>query len=167
MTGKPRSTDFIHQPRKDRMYEEHAQDPYLERGKPKGPATCPHCGVVFHNGRWQWGEPVADAHPHTCPACRRIQEHVPAGMLRITGEFLASHREEITHLIHNLEAKEKAEHPLERIMDINEEADALVVRYTGSHLARATGEALQHAYKGELDYQHTDKDDLFRVNWSR
>ena len=167
MTGKPRSTDFIHQPRKGRMYEQHVQDPYQARGKPKEPVTCPQCGVIFHHGRWQWGEAATNARPHTCPACQRIKDHVPAGMLKISGEFFASHREEVWHLIRNLESREKAERPLERIIDISDESDALVIHFTGSHLTRATGEALQHAYQGELEYRHTDKDDLFRVNWSR
>jgi len=167
MAGKHRSTDFIHQPRRDRIYPPHVEDSYQARGNPKEPAACPQCGVILHNGRWQWGDVVSDAKPHTCPACQRINDHVPAGMLRISGEFITSHWDEVTHLIHNLESREKAGHPLERIIDINDESDALVVHFTGSHLTRATGEALRNAYQGELNYQYTDKDDLFRVNWSR
>lgn len=167
MTGHRKPDDHIHQPRRDRMFEEHVQDPYQARGKPPEPCVCPDCGVLFHKGRWQWGDAPADAQAHRCPACQRSHDRVPAGILTLSGDFFDAHREEILHLIHNQEAKEKAEHPLERIMDSREEGDALVVTYTGIHLCRGTGEALHHAYQGELDFQHTDKDDVLRVSWQR
>ena len=167
MTGRHKKDDPSHQPRRDRMYEEHVQDPYQSRGKPPEPCVCPDCGVLFHKGRWQWGEAPADAHPHRCPACQRCHDRVPASILTLSGDFFAEHRDEIMNLIHNHETKEKADRPLERIMDSSEEGGELVIRFTGAHLARGTGEALHHAYQGELDYQHTDKDDVMRVTWRR
>lgn len=167
MTGRHKSSDHIHQPRRDSMFEERIQDPYLSRGKLTEPTVCPDCSAVYHHGRWQWSETPDGAHEHRCPACQRTHDHMPAGTLTVGGDFFAQHHEEIMHLIHNLETKEKAEHPLERIMDSTEKPGELVLNFTGQHLARATGEALHHAYHGELAYQYTEKDDVMQVSWSR
>ena len=167
MTGRHKSQDFTHQPRRDSMYEERNHDPYLVRGKYKEPTVCPDCQAIFHKGRWQWGEAPDDAHPHRCPACARIHDRVPAGFLTLAGAFFAGHRDEILHLLHNHEAKEKAAHPLERIMGIEEQAQGTVVSFTGNHLARGSGEALRHAYQGDLHIDYNDKDGQIRVRWSR
>lgn len=167
MTGPRKRTDTSHQPRRDRMDEERVSDPYRARGKWPEPTTCPECGVIFHEGRWQWGTAQPGAAQHLCPACQRIHDRVPAGQLTLSGQFFAEHHEEILHLVHNAESKERAEHPLERIMDIKEEADHTVVTFTDRHLVHGIGEALHHAYHGELDSHYTDEDDLLRVAWSR
>ncbi|MDF2781538.1 MAG: ATPase, partial [Geminicoccaceae bacterium] len=39
-------------------------------------------------------------------------------------------------------------------MDIEERDGALVVRTTDIHLPRRIGEALHHAYRGELDFHY-------------
>jgi len=150
------------------MYEEQVQDPYyMSRSKLAEPIVCPDCTAVYHGGRWQWVESPSDAHEHRCPACQRTHDHAPAGALTVGGEFFATHHKEILHLIQNLETMEKAGHPLERIMDLNEEAGELVIHFTSQHLTRATGQALGHAYHGELAFQLTDKDDIMLVRWSR
>jgi hypothetical protein len=69
--------------------------------------------------------------------------------------------------VRNVEAKARAEHALERIMDIEDEADRTVITFTDSHLTHGVGEALRHAYQGELDSRYTDEDGLMRVAWSR
>lgn len=169
MTGRHKSGDYVHQPRRDRMYEAHVQDPYQAREKPPEPTACPDCGLVFHHGRWQWGDAPADAHAHRCPACSRIHDRVPAGILTLGGEFFAAHRDEIMHLVRNSEAREKAEHPLERIMGIEdrEVESGVVITYTGIHLTKGTAEALHAAYQGELDYQYTDRDGVLHISWQR
>jgi hypothetical protein len=167
MTGRKNRSDYSHQPRRDRMDAERVSDPYRARGKWPEPSTCPGCGAIFHHGHWQWGTAAADAAQHLCPACRRIRDRVPAGQLTLSGPFFAQHREEILHLVRNAETKAKAEHPLERIMDMKDEADRTVVTFTDSHLTHGIGEALRHAYHGELDSRYTDEGDLLRVTWSR
>jgi hypothetical protein len=52
-------------------------------------------------------------------------------------------------------------------MAIQADGRGVVVTTTGAHLARRIGDALQHAYKGELDYRYNKADNLLRVNWSR
>jgi len=47
-----------------------------------------------------------------------------------------------------------AEHPLKRIMAVEEKDGAMLVTTTDIHLARGIGEALHHAYQGELQYHY-------------
>ena len=167
MTGRHKHTDVTHQPRRDSMYEERVHDPYQARGKYHEPTVCPDCGAVFHQGRWRWGSAPEGSHSHRCPACARLHDRMPAGVLTLQGEFFDAHRTEIMHLIQHQEATEKPEHPLERIMAIDDTEQGSTVSFTGVHLARRAGEALHHAYQGELDIGFNDKDDLFRMRWSR
>lgn len=167
MTGRKKTTDHIHQPRRDRMDAERVSDPYRARGKWPEPSTCPGCGAIFHHGHWSWGAPAPGAAQHLCPACQRVRDRVPAGQLTLSGKFFAEHRDEILHLVRNAEAKAKAEHPLERIIDIKDEAGRTVVTFTDAHLVHGVGEALRHAYQGVLDSHFTDEGDLVRVAWSR
>lgn len=167
MTGPHKHSDPTHQPRRDRMYEEHVQDPYLSRGKPPEPSACPDCGAVFHKGRWQWGEKPDNAHAHRCPACSRIHDRVPAGELILEGDFFAGHREEITHLIRHIETKEKGEHPLERIMDARDEGGRHIVTFTSQHITRGAGDAVHHAYQGKLEIRASEKDGMLRITWRR
>lgn len=162
---KPRREHSSHRQTQVMTTPDH--DPYKEKGKPAGHAVCPDCGAVFDRGRWHWGERRAEAKEHRCPACQRIKGKLPAGYLRIEGPFATSHRADLLKLMRNHEAHAKAEHALERIMAIEEHADHLVVTTTDVHLARGLGDALHHAYQGELDTHYNDAEALVRVSWRR
>lgn len=161
----------MQQPRRDSVYEPHVRDPYIERGKWSEPTVCPDCGAIFQQGRWQWGAATPGAESHRCPACSRIHDRVPAGMLTLSGAFFQAHRDEIINLIRNHEAQEKAEHPLERIMAIEDGTDdaegETVITFTGRHLTLGTGSAIHKAYEGDFDYQFTDRDAMLRARWQR
>jgi NMD protein affecting ribosome stability and mRNA decay len=167
MTGRRTHPDPSHQPRRDRIEAAHVTDPYRARGKWKEPTTCPGCGAIYQQGRWQWGAGDARAEQHLCPACQRVRDRVPAGQLTLSGRFFAEHHDEILHLVRHTEEKARAEHPLERIMDVADEGTRAVVTFTDAHLVHGVGEALHHAYHGELDSHYTDEGDLLRVSWSR
>ncbi len=153
--------------RRDRLILEERHDTYQERGKWPEATACRECGAVFLEGRWSWRKATANAHTIVCPACQRIQDAFPAGHLELRGEFFVSHREEINNLIRNLETQEKEEHPMERIMAISTEGDHATVTTTGIHLARRIGEALKHAYQGELGFTYGDAEKSIRVAWCR
>ena len=52
-------------------------------------------------------------------------------------------------------------------MSIENTPDGLVVSTTDSHLPRQIGEALKHAYHGELDIHYGEGEDSVRVNWTK
>ena len=159
--------DGYHQiQRHDGIFQERVHDAYKIKGKLLEPTVCPQCGAVFHAGRWQWMQAPANAHKVTCPACHRMHDHYPAGFLTLQGTFFLAHRDEIMRLARNHEADERAEHPLNRIMDVEEKDGATVVTTTDIHLARGIGEALHHAYQGELSYHYNPEQNLLRVSWS-
>jgi len=153
--------------RHDRLLQEAVHDTYKTKGKLPEPTVCPDCGAVFHTGRWQWLDKPKDAHQASCPACHRVRDRFPAGYVSLAGEFLAKHEAEILQLIRHRETREKTEHPLQRIMAIEKTEQGTVVTTTDIHLARGIGEALHHAYQGELEFHYNPEQNLLRVNWSR
>ena len=152
---------------RDRQIQETVHDPYQERHKPAEPAVCPNCAVVFEHGRWQWLPRPAAAQEHLCPACRRVHDAYPAGYVTLSGGFLDEHRTELMQLVHNEETRAKQEHPLERIMQVAQDGGNTLVTTTDVHLARRIGEALHHAYQGDLDIKYSKDEYLVRVSWSR
>lgn len=153
---------------KSHLIEEHRHDPYRARGKLKEPTVCPQCAAVFRGGRWQWAAVApADAAESICPACHRINDRYPAGELTLSGGFVAGHLAEIIGLMKNVEAAEKSEHPLQRIMAIEEGDGKVVVTTTDIHLPRRIGHALEHAYKGDLDTHYDESGYFVRLKWKR
>ncbi len=106
-------------------------------------------------------------HEALCPACQRVRDHYPAGYVTVRGQFLQDHRQEILGLVRNIEAREKAEHPLKRIMDIQDENGTVLITTTDIHLARSIGDELYDAYEGSVDYDYTEESNLLRVTWER
>jgi NMD protein affecting ribosome stability and mRNA decay len=163
-----KDTDITTQGRRDRLIKEQVHDPYMTRRKPPEPTVCPECGVVFQQGRWQWSAAVrGGTHEELCPACQRIRDKVPAGILSLSGAFLEDHQEEIINLVRNKVDSEKAQHPMKRLMNIEPHAGGMVITFTDTHLPRGVGEAIQRAYEGELEIQYTEEAGIVRVNWSR
>lgn len=155
------------QRRQDRRIHELVHDPYKSKSKLPDPTVCPPCGAVFHAGRWTWMARPAKAHGALCPACRRMRDKYPAGFLTLKGQFLQEHREEILNLARHEEQKAKVEHPLQRIMDIQEQEDGILLTTTDAHLVRGIGEAVQRAYQGELDFHYGEESSILRVSWTR
>ncbi|WP_131111830.1 BCAM0308 family protein [Sulfuricystis thermophila] len=154
--------------RRDQLRPERIHDTYQLTHKLAEPSVCKVCGAIYHAGRWQWGSPPGGAHEVTCPACARIRDHLPMGYVQLSGDYFAAHRDELLKLVRHREEKEKAEHPLARIMAIEDQADGgVLVTTTDSHLARSIGEALEHAHKGELEFHYNEGDNLLRVFWER
>ena len=101
------------------------------------------------------------------PACRRIKEEFPAGVVTLLGDFAREHKEEMIHLARHQEEAEKKEHPLNRIISIEEDAQGIVINTTDIHLPRRIGEAVKRAFHGEIE-DRFEKDGYFvRVTWTR
>lgn len=165
MTEPSEDPDFT-PPRKDRLLRERVHDTYKIRGKLREPTSCPECGAVYHEGRWRWESAPAEAHQQICPACQRVRDRYPGGSMSATGPFVTAHREEVVRIARNQEKRAKSEHPLERIIDVENHEDSLLITTTNAHLARAIGEALHHAHHGELDFHYVEETDFLAVKWS-
>jgi len=88
-------------------------------------------------------------------------------VVTLGGPFFVGHREEISGLVRQEVAQMEKEHPLHRVMGIEEEGEGLVVETTDVHLPRRLGEAIHRAYGGELTIQYADDERLVRVQWRR
>jgi hypothetical protein len=153
--------------RKLRVMDDNVHDPYQLRGKVRDPMVCTECKALFRAGRWQWGVAPAASHHMVCPACRRIRDRFPAGYVTIEGDYAREHRPELLKIVRNHEAHEKAEHPYQRIMNIEESHDRVLISTTDIHLARGIGDALHSAHRGELKYHYEKGQYLLRVHWTR
>ena len=152
---------------RDHILDQARHDPYAAKAKLAEPALCGSCGLVYRHGHWMREAAPVDAVAVACPACRRIADHLPAGFVTIAGPFARAHRAEIVGLVRNAADAEMREHPLNRIMAIDENDDELVVTTTDLHLPRRIGEALKNAYDGTLDVQQARDEFFVRIRWSR
>jgi hypothetical protein len=161
-------------PRKRRRFGRAQDNPSIDSYKLKKklhePTSCPSCGCIYADGRWRWPhEEVSTlAHKEICPACHRVEDNYPAGVLTMRSPLLSARHQEVLALVRNVEKAERGEHCQNRIMAIEEpEKGALVVTTTDIHLPQRIGEAMRHAYHGNLE-THYDEDSYFvRVEWQR
>lgn len=152
--------------RRDRTIRESRHDIYQPKGKLKDPTQCPTCRAVFREGRWSWNAAPAEAHQALCPACRRINGRNPAGYLKLRGPSLATRRAEILALVRHEATREGSEHPLARIIAVEEGKNEILVSTTDTHLPQRIGEALRHAYHGELTLRYSKDQQLVRAWWT-
>jgi len=149
-------------------------DPYLNEEKPVGVLVCRECRSVFADDRWQLEEQAKDILKNTahishclCPACQKIHDRIPGGVVTISGEFVKKHEEEIVRLINNENRRAMLVNPLERIMDVGHDSNGLTVLTTNEKLAQRIGRALYKAYRGKVDYHWSEDTKLARVYWVR
>jgi NMD protein affecting ribosome stability and mRNA decay len=154
--------------RGDRFLKERVHDPYRDPLKPRGPSSCPRCGAQYRNGRWVWSNAEAYA-PKTrlCPACHRIDDDYPAGEIILSGKFLDNHRDEILARVRHVEESEHAEHPLHRIISIDERANKVVIHTTDVHLPHRIAHALTDAWGGAMNTHYDPEGYFVRVRWER
>jgi NMD protein affecting ribosome stability and mRNA decay len=153
--------------RNQRVLNDERLDPYQARGKYQEPTVCSDCGAVFRRGRWAHGDAPDGANRDRCPACRRIREKLPAGWVVLEGPFYAAHRDELLRLVRHEADNERLEHPINRIMDIEEHSERAVVTTTDIHTPHRIGTALERAYQGELEMRYGDEEYSIRVSWRR
>ena len=153
--------------RSGRVQYDNIIDPYKQIHKLPEPSVCRQCGAVYRAGRWQWGPKPSGAHDVLCQACHRINDKYPAGVVTLTGSSVAENSTELKRVARHQEASEKQDHPLNRIIDIEETAEGMVISTTDIHLPVRIGKAIHRAFRGELD-EHFEKAGYFvRVNWHR
>lgn len=141
------------------------QDKYPHSEKSADASVCKTCGVVLHGGRWRWGAPpVGKVQQIECPACVRIRTRDAVGTLRLDAPFRA-HRDEIQGLVRNEEQLEKEEHPLERVLRIEDAGDGLVVETTGLHLARRIANKLERRFHRQASFHYGEEPERLIVDW--
>lgn len=153
--------------RRDRLPPELQHGPSRGRQAAGQTVVCPECKAVHRDGVWQWRRPPRGAVIHTCPACRRVLDHAPAGELRLRGPFFAEHEDEVLVLVRNHAERTRREHPIRRLIGIHQEDDAIVARFTDASLTREIGEALESAFQGEALIDESAEDVEVRVTWTR
>ncbi len=153
--------------RLDRQLAEEHKDPYRPKTKLPEPTVCPQCSLVYHDGHWQSSARPDGAHESVCPACRRINDGFPAGYVTLESDFVKQHRDELVKLARTTEQRERDQHPLQRIMEINNDGNRIDITTTDIHVARRIGEAIHRAYEGNLDINYGPEDYVVRINWSR
>ena len=159
---------------RDKVYAEN--DPYLS---PKGSglqevAICKDCTAINHKKKWfldaklyEQKKKLKDIHWVICPACKKIKENVPGGVVILKGDFLQQHKQEIMNLIHNEDERSKKYNPLKRIMKINEKGGEVEILTTEGRLAYRIGSILFKAYDGEVECKKHDNAKFMRVEWRR
>jgi len=147
--------------------QDHILDPYQRQQKLREGTVCPQCGAVFHGGRWQWAATPQAAVEEECAACRRINDNFPAGTLTLRGAFVREHKEEIIRLARHQEEAEKKEHPLNRIMSIEDDAEGVTINTTDIHLPRRIAETIKRTWRGELTLRFEEDGYFMRAHWTR
>lgn len=144
-------------------------DAYQEKGGVSGASYC-SCGAVFRNKRWSHEEGAPDRHEEhelVCPACRRISDRNPAGIVSLSGDFFAAHESEIHNLINNTAQGAVMKNPLGRVMDMQMEKDGVTITTTDVKLAQKIGREVFKAHGGQLQFVWSHAEAPVRVTWSR
>ncbi|HSL91147.1 MAG TPA: BCAM0308 family protein [Candidatus Limnocylindrales bacterium] len=150
-------------------------DPYIPRKSASAVGACPECHAIRRNKRWHLDEKEyaaltrkrGAAAPERCPACRKIADGFPSGVVLLRGGYLREHREEILKLVRNEEKRAMGINPLERIISITEEDAKLEIATTDEKLAQRIGREVRKACRGALEYKWSEDAKLLRVNWAR
>lgn len=146
------------------------KDPYQSRGKEPAGTSCAVCGRQVVDGAWK--KPPASASRRTqgngiCPACRRIRDDYPGGLLKISGSFLRDHRDEILNRVRNVAQDEAGTHPLQRLMRIEESRGETTLYFTGEHIPVRIGKALRRDFGGTLSIRYAEDEKYSVAHWTR
>lgn len=123
-----------------------SMDPYADVHKSPGVVVCTACHAIHERGTWKWGEAPTSATSALCPACRRISDRCPAHVLRLEGVPM-DQRSELVAMVHRVSDEESREHPLERLMSLDDTADRIEIRTTGVQLPRRLRASIARAFR--------------------
>lgn len=150
-------------------------DPYLPKGASKRITVCDGCHTVYKKKRW-YADPhlyhealkIRDTAVAVCPACLKIRDNFPGGIVTLKGDYVLPHKQELLNLIKNEEARARVFNPLERVMSVKETGyGSIVISTTNEKLAQKIGRAIKKAFLGKVTYQWSHDNKLARVDWAR
>ena len=160
--------------RRNELFGEKLHDPYMDKAIYRDLTVCPNCGLVFHNKRWTRDDALSNklvsegkADLKKCPACRKAEDRYPLGIVVLSGDYLAEHKDEIMRRIHNEAALEEKRNPLARIINEDVDENRIEIHTTTESLARRLGRVVWKAFHGDLKYIFSDGQKLLRVDWHR
>jgi NMD protein affecting ribosome stability and mRNA decay len=137
-------------------------------------AVCTQCEALYRGKRWSFDAALYARLAGTdkvrevvCPTCRKIKDHFPEGILTLSGEFFAQHREEIVRLLEKEAARVAGRSVADRIIRIVPEGDKLVVETTTEKMAQHLGRTIYKACKGDLHFRWGEVERFVRVYWNR
>lgn len=151
-----------------------SHDPYLPESGRKEPAVCKECHAIYRQKSWHILPEEAALlinDPETllvkCPACLKIAEHYPEGIVTLRGDYLWKHEGEIRNILSNEAQKVMAKNPASRIIQMVKSKETLIIETTEQKLAEHLGRSLNRAHSGDLDVQWSRSPRICRVNWER
>lgn len=150
-------------------------DSYLPRGASRRISVCEGCRAVNMNKRWYAEGDVdvnalrnPEAAKSICPACLKMRDNFPGGIVTLKGNFVLPHKKELMRLIKNEEERARGLNPLERVMSVKEDGHgSLVISTTNEKLAQRLGRAVKKAFHGAVAYHWSHDNKLVRVDWER
>ena len=154
---------------------ETTSDPYTSRGAKGKIEICGSCRAVHRNKRWYADDAMFRAAQNdpsamrtACPACLKIRDHFPGGIVTLKGDFVLPHKDELMNLIRNEEERARGFNPLERVMSIKENGfGGMIISTTNEKLAQRLGRAIKKAFHGAVTYRWSHDNKLVRVEWLR
>ena len=150
-------------------------DPYRPRGASPRISVCEGCRAVYMNKRWYADGEVdetalknPEAVKMVCPACLKIRDGFPGGIVTLKGDYVLPHKQDLLNLIKNEEERARGLNPLERVMSVRENGYGnIVISTTNEKLAQRLGRAIKKAFHGEVTYNWSHDNKLARVDWVR
>src|SRR5512141_1818497 len=110
------------------------RDSYLSRKGSLDVGVCPECHAISRKKRWYLDEAEyvllarAGAVVRRCPACRKITDGFPSGVVTLRDDLLA--------IVRNEERRARETNPLERIMEIRDGGERVEILTTDEKLAQ-------------------------------
>ena len=130
---------------------------------------CPRCDLRYKDGIWKRMSPDDGMNMQwkLCPACTRIRDGRIGGIVELTGAFAGAHRQELLNRIRNVEKQTQEVRPLERIIQVKEDKQGIVVSATTEHLVARIGKSIQRDFGGALNLRYAPDDKFAHVQWHR
>jgi hypothetical protein len=143
------------------------EDAYRIDAKLPDPVECPTCRATYYEGRWTWHQRPTVVPQVKCPACRRTEDNMPAATVKLGGAWFHDHRTEVLDRVIAVEARERAQHPMQRIVSMRDADGGVDVATTDPHLARSIAVAVHDAFKGEMEMRFPHGGGMPCARWTR
>jgi hypothetical protein len=108
--------------------------------------------------------PLGDRHFEDFREPKKVEQ---GGIVKISGNFLLDHEEDIINLVRHQGKLAEEKNPLHKVTKIEKANGAILVEASDHNLTMHIGKALVHAYKGEHEYKFRKGEKFVEVDWRR